>query len=296
LDWDKIRVFHTVATAGSFTRAGDILGLSQSAVSRQIGALEQQMGVTLFHRHARGLLRTEHGDLLFQAAEDMQGRLAATRSRMVEASEIPSGQLRVSATIGLGGTWLSRRVGEFLDRYPDVHIELILTSGELDVSMREADLAIRLRRPDQQDLIQRRLFTVHHHAYAARDYIERFGEPKTIEDLDRHRILCLGGQQPSFILDVHVLATLGRRPNQPRTNVVVVNDSHALRRAVEAGGGIGMIPDYAVEVTSGLMRVLRDVEMPSLDAYLVYPEELRSVARLQVFRDFLVSKAQRWAY
>lgn len=223
-------------------------------------------------------------------------RLEATRGRMIETSEVPSGLLRISATIGLGGVWLSRQIAEFMDLHPQVRVELVLTSGELDVSMREADVAIRLRRPEQQDVIQRRLFTVHHHAYASRDYLERFGEPETPEDLDRHRIVCLGGEQPAFILNVHMLATLGRPEGDPRTNVVVMNDSLALRQAVKTGAGIGIVPDYANEVNSGLVRVLRDVEMPVLEAYLVYPEEMRSVARLQVFRDFLVSKAQRWSY
>jgi DNA-binding transcriptional LysR family regulator len=296
LDWDKIRVFHEVAKAGSFTKAGDVLGLSQSAVSRQISALEHGLGAPLFHRHARGLLLTEQGELLFTAAEDMGARLSATQNRMIETSEVPTGLLRISATIGLGGTWLSQRVAEFLDLYPGVRIELILTSGELDVSMREADVAVRLRRPEQPDVIQRRLFTVHHHAYASRQYIERFGEPETIDDLDRHRIVCLGGDQPSFILAVHVLTTLGRPPQDPRWNRLVMSDSHALRQAVRAGAGIGIIPDYAVAEGSGMVRVLRDIEFPALDAYLVYAEEMRSVARLQAFRDFLVSKAQRWTH
>jgi DNA-binding transcriptional LysR family regulator len=296
VDWDRIRIFETVARAGSFTRAGDLLGLSQSAVSRQVSALEHELGAPLFHRHARGLVPTEQGDLLFKAAEDMRLRLETTRARMAETSEIPSGPLRVSATIGFGGMWLSRQIAEFIDRYPAVQVELILSSGELDVAMREADVAIRLRRPEQQDVIQRRLFSVHHHVYAAREYLERFGEPTTLEDLDRHRIVCLGGDQPGFILNVHLLATIGRPANEPRGNVLVMNDSVALRAAVRSGAGLGIIPDYAIPPGSGLVHVLRDLEIPTLDAYLVYPEEMRSVARLQVFRDFLVSKAQRWAY
>jgi DNA-binding transcriptional LysR family regulator len=296
LDWDKIRIFCTVAEAGSFTRAGEHLGLSQSAVSRQIGALEQELRVPLFHRHARGLILTEQGDLVFQAARDIRTRLDITRSRLVETSEVVAGDLKVNATAGFGATWLASRISEFFDLYPNVRIELILTQDELDITMREADLAIRLRRPEQPSLIQRRLFTVHHHAYASREYLERFGEPKTLADLDHHRIVALGGQQPAFILAVHQLATLGRDPSNPRSNLLVMNDSHALRKAIQAGAGIGMAPDYSVEVISGLVPVLRDIEMPTLDAYLVYAEEMRSVARLQVFRDFLVSKAQRWSY
>jgi DNA-binding transcriptional LysR family regulator len=296
VDWDKLRIFQVTAEARSFTKAGEKLSLSQSAVSRQIAALEHDLKAPLFHRHARGLVLTEQGELLLTAADDMRVRFEKTRARLTQASEVPAGVLKVTATVGLGSTWLTRRVGEFLDLYPEIRIELVLTNSEVDLTMREADVAIRLRRPEQQNLIQRRLFTVHYHAYAAPDYIKRFGEPQAIDDLDQHRIVCLGGDQPTFILNMHALTSLGRDPNNARTNVLVVNDSFALRRAVETGAGIGMCPDYSVEGRAELVRVLRDVEMPSLDAYLVYSAEMRSLARLQVFRDFLVSKAQRWAF
>jgi DNA-binding transcriptional LysR family regulator len=295
LDWDKLRIFQVVAEAGSFTRAGAQLNLSQSAVSRQIMGLEHDLKVPLFHRHARGLILTEQGEVLFRTSNEIRTRVETARARLVEASDMPAGVLKVNATVGLGATWLARRVGEFLDAYPQVRIELILTNSELDVAMREADVAIRLRRPEQQDLIQRRLFTVHYHAYASTDYLERFGEPEAIEDLAAHRIVCLGGDQPSFILKIHNLATLASRAGTPHPNVLVMNDSFALRRAIETGAGIGMAPDYAAEA-QGLVRILREIEMPSLDAYLVYATEMKSVARLQVFREFLVGKAQRWSH
>lgn len=296
MDWDKIRLFFEVVEAGNFTRAGEKLGVNQSSVSRQISALEHDLKVPLFHRHARGLILTEHGDVLFKAAQDIRLRLEDTRQRLTETSERPAGDLRVTATVGIGGIWLAQRVSEFLDLYPDVRIQLILTNHDLDLAMREADIAIRLRRPAQPDLIQRRLFTIQYHAYASHAYLERFGEPESIDDLDRHSIACLGGDQPHFILDLHRLSSLGRDPKDPRPSRLVVNDSLALRQAIETGAGIGMAPDYAMSNNPRVKQVLRDVQMPTLDSYLVYPEEMRSVARVQVFRDFLVAKAQRWDF
>jgi DNA-binding transcriptional LysR family regulator len=296
LDWDKIRLFYEVVSAGNFTRAGEKLGVNQSSISRQISALEHDLKIPLFHRHPRGLVLTEHGDVLFRAAQDIRLRLEETRQRLTETSERPAGDLRVTATVGIGGIWLARRITEFLDLYPEVRVQLILTNDELDLSMREADIAIRLRRPAQPDLIQRRLFTIQYHAYAAHAYLERFGEPERIEDLDRHSIVCLGGDQPTFILDLHRLTSIGRPARDPRPSRFVVNDSLALRHAIENGAGIGMAPDYAMSNNPKVKQVLRDEQMPVLDSYLVYPEEMRSVARVQVFRDFLVSKAQRWDF
>lgn len=296
MDWDKIRIFLNVAEAGSFTRAGDDIGLSQSAVSRQISALERELKAPLFHRHARGLILTEQGDLLFRAARDMKLRLENTRARLVETSERPSGDLRVTTTVGLGTSWLSQRVSEFLDLYPDVRIELVLTNEELDLAMREADIAIRMRRPAQPDLIQRRLFTVHYHAFASPDYVKRFGEPKTISDLDEHRLVSFGGNEPSYLLATHYLASIGREGEERRPVHFTVNNITALHKAMEAGVGVGILPDYAVDGNESLVQVLRESEMPTMESYLVYAEEMRSVARVQAFRDFLVNKAQRWTY
>ena len=296
MDWDKIRIFLNVAEAGSFTRAGDDIGLSQSAVSRQISALERELKAPLFHRHARGLILTEQGDLLFRAARDMKLRLDNTRARLVETSERPSGDLRVTTTVGLGTSWLASRVAEFLDLYPEVRVELILTNEELDLAMREADVAIRMRRPEQPDLIQRRLFTVHYHAFASHDYVKRFGEPKTLEDLDEHRLVSFGGNEPSYLLATHYLASIGREGQERRTIAFTVNNIAALHRAIEAGTGIGILPDYAIDGNESLTQVLRESDMPHMESYLVYAEEMRSVARVQAFRDFLVSKAQRWTY
>jgi DNA-binding transcriptional LysR family regulator len=296
LDWDKVRIFYTAAEAGSFTHAGDTLGLSQSAVSRQVGALERDLGVPLFHRHARGLILTEQGEHLFRTAKEMMLKLEATRARLTDSRERPNGELRVTTTLGLGSNWLTPRLGEFLDLYPEVRLQVLLTDDELDLSMREADVAIRLRQPVQGDLIQRRLFTVHFHAYASSDYIKGRGQPKDVAELEEHRILTYGGVSTSYLMDAHWLTTIGRDPKNPRQAALTVNNITALKRAVERGIGIAVLPDYLVEADSNLVQILNIADMPSLDSYLVYPEEMKSVARVQVFRDFLVSKAQRWSF
>ncbi|MFI4994993.1 MAG: LysR family transcriptional regulator [Hyphomicrobiales bacterium] len=296
MDWDRLRIFCAAAEVGSFTHAGDLLELSQSAVSRQIAALEEEVGVPLFHRHARGLILTEPGETLFRTALEMKLKIETARARLVDTREKPNGQLRITTTIGLGTYWLTPRLGEFLDGYPEIRVELLLIDEELDLAMRQADVAIRLRLPVQSDLVQRRLFTVHFHAYASADYVKRRGAPKTPEELDAHRIVAFGGVGPPYLLETSVLPSLGRDARHPRPAALTVSNVSSVKRAVESGFGIGVLPDYIVGQTSNLVRVLTESEMPSLDTYFVYPEELRNVARIQVFRDFMIQKAQRWSH
>jgi DNA-binding transcriptional LysR family regulator len=296
LDWDKLKVFHAAAEAGSFTHAGEQLGQSQSAVSRQVSALEQELNAPLFHRHARGLILTEQGDLLYRTAHDVFMKLEAARTLLTDSRERPHGELKVTTTVGLGVHWLTPRLGEFLDLYPDIRITLITTDEELDLAMREADVAIRLRLPTQPDLIQRKLFSMNFHAYASPEYLKRFGTPRTVADLDQHRLMALGGTVPSYLNSANWLLAKDREDKNPRTAWLVVNNVLGLMLACQRGIGIAMLPDYLVEENGGLVQLLADVDKVSFDAFFVYPEELKSVARIQVFRDFLVAKAQRWQF
>lgn len=296
MDWDKLRIFNAAAQAGSFTRAGDSLGMSQSAVSRQVSALESELGTPLFHRHARGLIPTEEGELLMRAARDITLKLDTVRAQLVDSRGQPTGTLRVTTTVGLGSTWLTSRINEFIDLYPGLHVELILDDSELDVAMRQADVAIRLRAPTQPDLIQRKLFTMHFHVYASPAYVERFGMPKTVDEVDNHRIVVFGENAPTYLKALNWLCSAGREPGQPRAAVLAINNVLAIRRAVEKGIGLAMLPDYIVPKDTDLIRVLPEHEVPSFDGFFVYPEELRDSARVTVFRDFLIANARRWSY
>jgi DNA-binding transcriptional LysR family regulator len=296
MDWDKLKVFHAAAEAGSFTHAGEQLGLSQSAVSRQVSALEQELSVALFHRHARGLILTEQGDLLFRTAHDVFMKLEAARAKLTDSRERPQGDLKVTTTAGIGVHWLLPRLNEFLDLYPEVKVSLILTEEELDLAMREADVAIRLRQPVQPDLIQRKLFSVRFHACASPDYLKRAGTPRSLEELDNHKLLLLGGPQPTYLQNVKGLLRAGRNGGEPRTPWLTINNILGVLRACQRGVGVAMLPDYVVEENGGVVQLLSDVESFSFDAYFVYPEELKTVARVQVFRDFLVAQAQRWHF
>ncbi len=296
LDWDKLRIFHTAAESGSFTHAAERLNMSQSAVSRQISALEDDLGLKLFIRHARGLVLTEVGEQLFRTAHRMHWELQQVETQMSESQEVPTGPLLVTTTVGIGSTWLSSRVYEFLQLYPEIQVEIKLNDSELDLAMREADVAIRLHRPNQSEMIQRKLFTVHNHFYAAHHYIEKHGEPRAVEDLDNHRIISFGEPVPSYLGDINYLERLGRPDSAPRRAAMRVNAIYGMMQACRAGIGIAMLPDYVTEDETTLRRVLVGIELPAYEAYFVYPPALKNSKRVGVFRDFLVGKAREWQF
>jgi DNA-binding transcriptional LysR family regulator len=296
LDWDKLRVFHAAAEAGSFTHAAETLRLSQSAISRQVSALEHDVGVPLFHRHARGLVLTEQGELLYRTAHDVLMKLEHVKSRLTEAKDKPSGLLKVTTTVGLGAGWLTERVPEFLDLFPDIQLQLILANEELDLTMRQADCAIRLRQPQQPDLIQRRLFTVHFHLFASPGYVSRYGKPASVDDLKSHRIVTFGLPVPPHLSELNWLATVGDFEEGQRTPTLQINDILSIKRAVQRGAGIAMLPDYLVDKESGLVQLLPETEVPSFDTYFCYTDAMKNQAKLQAFRDFIIAKSRSWSF
>jgi DNA-binding transcriptional LysR family regulator len=130
MDWEKLRTFNAAASAGSFTRAGEALGLSQSAVSCQVSALEHDLKVPLFHRHACGLVLTEQGELLLHTAREVMAKLDGAEMALDERREKPNEELRIKTSFGIGMGWLTPRLGPFLDLYPGIQLEVILADEE----------------------------------------------------------------------------------------------------------------------------------------------------------------------
>ena len=289
MNWDKLRVFHAVAEAGSFTHAGATLNLSQSAVSRQISALEENLAVPLFHRHARGLILTEQGETLNRTVRDVFAKLAMTESLLTESKEKPAGRLKVTTTVGFGSSWLAPRLQGFLEAYPDISVALLLDDMELDLAMREADVAIRFHVPKQPDLVQRHLMSMHLSICASTEYLKKYGVPQRAEDLDAHNLVLFGSHHPP-VEDINWLAEAGRRPGSPRRALLEVNSILAMQMVIRSGLGIGALPDYLVSENDGLVKLLPELKTPKVDVYFVYPEELRNSKRVAVFRDFLLAR------
>lgn len=287
MDWDKLRIFHAVADAGSLTHAGDILHLSQSAVSRQVRALEESLNTTLFHRHARGLILTEQGELLFDATRAISKRLDAASARIRDSEEEVFGELRVTTTIGFGSLWLAPRLPVLYAKYPDLKIDLMLEERVLDLPMREADVAIRLKEPSQADLIRRRLMSINMRLYASPGYLADRGTPQTAEDLKDHRLI----SQNVTSAQVSAGATLVREIlSHDVGSLLTVNNYFGVLQGVIHNLGIGVLPDYLTDDFPDLVHILPEIASTEVPVFLAYPEELRASKRIEVFRDFVAEE------
>jgi DNA-binding transcriptional LysR family regulator len=292
MDWDKLKTFHAAAETGSLTAAADRLGISQSAVSRQIATLEENLGASLFQRHARGLLLTEQGDILQRTTDGMTERVLLAESLLRDSVDKPFGGLRVTAPVAFGSIWLTPRLIHFRENYPEIILHLMFTDKMIDLGKMEADCALRLGQPTQASLIQRKLFTFDQSLYASRNYVSEKGRPKTLEELDDHPIILYGAT--GAMRDVDWLERLGREGGILRQPAMTIDSVYALMKAVQSGVGIAGLPDYVAADNPALIRILPDITGPSFDLYFAYPEELRRSKRIQAFSDFLTRQIRQW--
>ena len=296
MDWDKLKIFHAVAQAGSFTEASGTLNLSQSAISRQIQSLELTLKTSLFERHARGLSLTEDGEILFKTANEVIIHLKAVETSLMEKKDKPSGKLIVTTVVGFGSIWLTPRIKEFMDKYPEMEVEVIVTDKELDLSTREADVAIWMRQPTQLSYIQKKLIDINYHIYGSPKYLEENGYPNTVKDLDKHKFIVYGKGTPSPLSQTDWILKVGKKDSSKRKSVMRVNNIYSLLLAVESGVGLAALPYYMVQEKSTLVKVLPNIDGPKYEAHFVYPQSLKNVARIKSFRDFIFDKVNEWRF
>jgi len=296
MDWDKLKIFHAVAEAGSFTSATVILNLSQSAISRQIQSLEEDLKVKLFERHARGLTLTENGEYVYKTAREVIAKLKEVETSLGDHKNKPSGKITITTVRSFGTHWLTPRIQEFMKLNPEIEVELIFDDKELDLSTRQADIGIFMRRPKQLNYIQRKLIDINYHIYGSNQYLEKYGIPKTINDLNKHRFISFGKGAPSPVYNPDWALKIGMKDNKKRKSIMKVNSVMGLLLAVESGVGLAALPDYLVFQSTNLIKVLPKVEGPITEAHFVYPQSLKNVARITTFRNFLYSKISEWKF
>ena len=296
MDWDKLKIFHAVAEAGNFTKATYTLNLSQSAISRQIQSLEQELKTQLFERHARGLSLTENGEYLFKTAHEVISKLKDVESTLMEKKDKPSGKLTVTTFVSFGTTWLTPRIQEFMKLNPEIEVELIFDDKELDLSTRQADIGIWSRRPKQLNYIQKKLTNIHYHIYGSVKYIEKNGYPKNLSELNKHKFISYGRGAPSPVFNPDWALKLGLKDGKKRKPIMKVNSVYGLFLAVQSGVGLAALPDYITSNVPNIVRVLPEIEGPITQAHFVYTQSLKNVARVVAFRNFLYSKVSKWEF
>ena len=294
MDWDKLKIFHAVAEAGSFTSATVNLNLSQSAISRQIQSLEEDLKVKLFERHARGLTLTENGEYVFKTAHEVISKLKEVETSLSDQKNHPTGKLTITTVRSFGTHWLTPRIQEFMQLHPEIEVELIFDDKELDLSTRQADIGIFMRRPKQLNYIQKKLIDINYHIYGSNKYLEKYGMPKTIADLNKHKFISFGRGTPSPVFNPDWALKVGIKDNKKRKSVMKVNSVMGLLLAVESGVGLAALPDYLSYQSKNIIKVLPKVEGPITEAHFVYPQSLKNTARVTAFRNFLFSKIGDW--
>ena len=296
MDWDKLKIFHAVAESGSFTSATVNLNLSQSAISRQIQSLEDDLKVKLFERHARGLTLTENGEYVYKTAHEVISKLKEVETSLGDQKNKPSGKITITTVRSFGTHWLTPRIQEFMKLNPEIEVELIFDDKELDLSTRQADIGIFMRRPKKLNYIQRKLIDINYHIYGSNKYLEQYGIPKSLNDLSKHKFISFGKGAPSPVYNPDWALKVGMKDNTKRKPIMKVNSVMGLLLAVESGVGLAALPDYLVFQSRNLIKVLPKIEGPITEAHFVYPESLRNVARVQAFRNFLYSKISEWEF
>jgi DNA-binding transcriptional LysR family regulator len=290
MDWDKLRVFHAVALAGSFTKATAALNISQSAISRQINILEDELGTPLFMRVARGLILTEAGENLRDTVVNVFAKLAMTQAALIELKNYPRGHLKVATNLAFGTLWLAPRLQLFLDQYPEVKISLLLNDEEMDFNLREVDIGITTQPMDNPDIILSEPISYRFRIYASRSYLKKYGTPQKAEDLDHHRLIVFGKETPHLFSNLDWLLKVGA--HKPRVPYLVMNSGQAIYEATRTGIGISALHKYMVGNDPEMIEILSDIPGTIVHRYIVYSAHLTSLKRVKVFADFLLKEMQ----
>ena len=291
MDWDKLKIFHNVALDLNISEAAHKMNISHSSISRQISALERDLRVSLFKRHARGLTLTEQGKILFKTAHDIFGKIALTEAKLTESKEKPTGPLTIAATVAFGTTWLAPRIEKFTNSYPDIDVSIIIENKYTDLAQGEADVALRLTEPTQMDLIRFPLYEFQFKIYSSPEYIEKFGIPKDVSELPNHKIVAFGDSVEPSIPDVNCILDL--LPKNIKVKTLFISNMYGVMRAIGGGAGIGALPEYMRISNNNLVPILPTVDTPKTIIYFTYPPELKGSKKIEALRDFLVREVNK---
>jgi len=291
-DLNRLRTLHAVAKAGGVSYAAEELGILQPSITRQLQALEKELGIPLFERKYRGMALTNEGSMLFEVINNFMHDLEDTLALMCENEEEPQGQLRIVATMGVINIWMMRYVTAFMEEYPKIKIGLIGEDRDIIGRLADCDAAIGPFIPHREDLIQKHLLSYHLKLYASPKYLDKFGYPKKLSDLDNHRLIAFYSDKPGILGNVDWILTVGCKDGKKRTPYLQVNSSIGLLQA--AVNGIGIICfgvesiDYYQE--ADLVDLFPGISGHVVDYYYIYKEKYEKLKKIICFYEFLKEK------
>ncbi len=288
VDWDKLRVFNYVAWSGSLTKAAEKMMISQSAISRQISSLEEIMECKLFRRHPRGLLLTEQGDILFATTQEIFGKISNTLSVLRHTKNIPSGHLKVSTTSSFAYYWLMPRIKAFMQLYPALHVSHFIADDEQSLSKPDIDIILKPYPTQQLRMVQRPILKCPRSVYASRGYLENHTKLENINDVEHHNIVTYSREGANSEENLYVL--IGAQSDSVPSPFLNFDSHVGVLKAVETGMGIGIVFDYIAAQKPDLVKVVPDLQIPPIEHYLIYPEELRHTKKIVAFKDFLLEE------
>ena len=287
-DWSDIAVFLAVFDAGSLVAAADLLDLSQPTVGRRLTALEERMGVTLFARTGRRMVPTEVALRIEDSARKMSREMHAIQRGVAGAAKGLQGQVTISANEGTGSEWLVPVLADLHLKHPEIFVELKIESRAADRVQREADIALRMGRPTQLDLITRKLATVGFGFYASEDWVARHDPIETIADLQgkpwvRGTFTARGNDMLAGFFEEHgVSMQTTMSTNSPAAQIL----------AVRHGVGLGVLSHRWATREPGLVRLIPEVAAATIELWLVTHEDLRHSARIKAVADHIADAAR----
>ena len=265
------------------------MAIDKSSVSRQLSLLEAQVGKKLFERQGKKLILTPHGNYLFEKARHILMEIEATKSVMLSDDQQITTTLTITTTQPLVTTWLTHFLHDFIEQFPSVRLIIKASNEPLNLSLREADIAIRPYCPDQDDLVQNHLRSWRLRLYASKEYLKRYGLPQGPDDLDHHRLIIFGGSPNVYSHNhTHWPLTTATKEGKIRKPFLVINSLEGMMNLVQNGVGIGSLSDNNPLLNgSELEPVLHDSLYHDVHAYFIYHKQFNGLSIISDFEKFL---------
>ncbi len=289
MKWDRLKYFHIVSQTLNLKRASEIMNISHSSLSRQISILENEIKTKLFFRNSKGLSLSPEGQVLYKEVNKVSSQIENLKN--FSCSSEPIGKLKIAATNAFGALWITPRINKFLLQYPKLQIALNLRDSEPKVLNYSSDIEVRLTESTSQDDIQIKICEFQYKIYASKEYIKEFGFPKTISDLDDHKIIAYGetAQPPLNRNRLNWLLNIGREKNNTREPILEISNIHGIVEATQNSIGISSLPSW-MENFINLEEILSELKGPKVNISLCYKYHLKDDPRLKVFKKFMIDE------